>query len=244
MASATDFSKLNLTAELLRQYCDASLCNASELLNEASLLGANSHHARAYFLAVAAIEETGKALTAFDAQGRNLRDPAVTKKLKQSMEDHPSKIRAAFTGWLMASPIIRDVVMPMVDLMIHLQHGREPSMYTEIRGDTATVQSPSKVVREVAARDCVRLASQCLAYARKHVAETTPRQWTRQDDELFAMKSTEYQKIMNTADFWWYHIAQLESGQQDFSQSVVRYRKEFLLNGKQFQPNREVNGGT
>lgn len=133
--------------------------------------------------------------------------------------------------------------MPMVDLMIHLQRGREPSMYTEIRGDTATVQSPSQVVREVAARDCVRLASQCLAYAHKHVAETTPRQWTRQDDELFAMKSTEYQKIMNTADFWWYHIAQLESGQQDFSQSVVRYRKEFLLSGKQFQPSHEVNGG-
>ncbi len=75
-------------------------------------------------------------------------------------------------------------------------------------------------------------------------ASTWQRQRPRNDDELFAMKSTEYRKIMNTADFWWYHIAQLESGQQDFSQSVVRYRKEFLLSGKQFQPNREVNGGS
>jgi len=62
------------------------------------------------------------------------------------------------------------------------------------------------------------------------------RQWTRLEDELFAMKSSDYQKIMKTADFWWYYIAQVESGQQDFSQSVVRYRKEFLLSGKQFQP--------
>lgn len=38
-------------------------------------------------------------------------------------------------------------------------------------------------------------------------------------------------------------VAQLESGQQDFSQSVVHYRKEFLLSGKQFQPNLEVSGG-
>ena len=244
MASTTDFSKLNITAELLRQYSDASLCNASELLDEASLLAASSHHARAYFLAVAAIEETGKSLLAFDSQGRNLRDPAVTRKLQKSMEDHQSKIRAAFTGWLMASPVIRDVVMPMIGLMIDLQHGREPSMYTEIRGNTATVQSPTQVVREIAARDCVRLASQCLAYARKHVSETTPRQWTRQEDELFAMKSTEYQKIMNTENFWWYYIAQAESGQKDFSQSVVRYRKEFLLSDKQFQLGPEERRGT
>lgn len=243
MASTSNFSKLNLTPELLRQYIDASLHNASELLNEAMLLASNEHHARAYFLAVAAIEEAGKSVLAFDAQGRNLSDPAITTKLKHSMEDHPTKIRSAFTGWLMASPNIRDAIMPIVDHMIHLQHGREPSMYTEIREDS-TIQTPSQAVRKVAARDCIRLASQCLIHTYKHVTETIPRQWTRHEDELFCMKSKDFQKIMNTADFWWYYIEQLESGQKDFAKSVIQYRTEFVLKGRSFQPDNKESGET
>ena len=244
MSFSAVFSKINLTPQLLREYGDAAIRNASDLLEEASLLGANAHWARAYFLAVAAIEETGKALLAFDAQGRNLLDPTVTTKLKRSMEDHPSKIRAAFTGWLAASPIVRDVVLPMVDLMIHLQQGREPSMYTEIRADTNTVQLPADVVRETAARDCIRLASDCLTHARRHMAETTPQRRTRAEDRLYAMKTTQFQKIANTKDFWWYYIAQLESGQKDFAQAVVQYRKEFFIKGQQFKGAREERGGT
>ena len=66
-----------LTLKLLRAYSEAALTNANELVQEASLLYATEHLARAYFLAVAAIEETGKGLLAFDARGRNLADPAV-----------------------------------------------------------------------------------------------------------------------------------------------------------------------
>lgn len=162
----------------------------------------------------------------------------------RSMEDHPSKIRAAFVGRLISSPVIRDAVMPAIDLMIHLLHGREPSMYTEIRRDTATVQFPSKVVREAAAQDCIRVAGNCLAYTRKHVTETKPSQKTRADDELFSMKATEMLKIMNTEDFRWYYIAQLESGQKDFSMAVVQYCKEFFIAGKAFRENQGQSGGT
>lgn len=62
------------TVELLKEYSDAALENAAELLQEASVLHAQGYRARAYFLAVAGIEETGKAVIAFDGQGRNLRD--------------------------------------------------------------------------------------------------------------------------------------------------------------------------
>ena len=83
-------AEFRFTVDLLREYCAAALQNAGELLEEASLLYANGHAARAYFLAVASIEETGKALQAFDAQGRNLADSAVTAKLRRSM-DHSQR---------------------------------------------------------------------------------------------------------------------------------------------------------
>ena len=73
-----------LTTTLLRFYSEAALRNAEELLTEASLLCHHDHMARAYFLAVACVEEAGKALLAFDAQNRNLSDPVVSTKLKNN----------------------------------------------------------------------------------------------------------------------------------------------------------------
>lgn len=227
--------EFRFTLDLLREYSAAALQNASELLEEASLLYANGHPARAYFLAVASIEETGKALQAFDAQGRNLGDSAVTAKLQRAMEDHSQKITVALTAMLLTSPNIREAVMPVLDLMIHLKRGREPSMYTDIHYDSSKVQIPGAVVRDVAARDCVRLARHCLTYARKHIAERKPETRSRDEDQLFAMKSRQFQKIANTEDFWWYYIAQLESGKQDFAATVVEYQRKFLLKGKTFK---------
>lgn len=48
------------------------------------------------------------------------------------------------------------------------------------------------------------------------------------------MKATEMLKIMNTDDFWWYYIGQLEPGQKDFSEATVQYRKKFFMVGKKF----------
>ena len=55
-------NEFRFTVELLREYSVASLNNAEELIEEASLLYERNHIARAYFLAVASIEEIGKAL--------------------------------------------------------------------------------------------------------------------------------------------------------------------------------------
>jgi AbiV family abortive infection protein len=181
--------EFKFTVELLKNYSTAALQNAAELLEEATLLSENGHAARTYFLAVASIEETGKALQAFDAQGRNLADSAVTARLRRSMEDHSQKITSAFTAILLSSPDVRKAVMPIVEVMIHLKRGREPSMYTDIRYSKSTVQMPSAMVRDVAAKDCIRLARDCLRHACKHIAEKTPEVRSGDDDQLFAMKS-------------------------------------------------------
>ena len=237
-------SEFRLTVDLLREYSAAALQNAGELLEEASLLYANGHAARAYFLAVASVEETGKALQAFDAQGRNLGDSAVTAKLRRAMEDHSQKISAAFTAMLQASPNIREAVMPAVDLMIHLKRGREPSMYTDIRYEESKVKVPTAMVKDVAARDCVRLARDCLAHARRHIAEKKPQTRSRAEDQLFAMKSGQFQKMANTEGFWWYYIAQLESGKQDFAAAAVAYQRDFVSKGKTFKRPDEGKGDT
>ena len=227
-------SDFRFNVDLLRAYCAAALQNASELLEEASLLFSKGHAARAYFLAVASIEETGKAMQAFDAQGRNLGDSAVTAKLRRAMEDHSQKTTTAFTPMLLASSNSRDAVMPVVKLMVHLKHGREPSMYTDILYQESKVQVPTAVVRNVAARDCVQLARDCLADARKHIAENKPETRSRAEDQLFAMKSGQLQDLMNTEGFWWYYIAQLEAGEQDFAAAVVAYKRDFVSKGKTF----------
>lgn len=227
--------EFKFSVDLLREYSGVAIQNAGELLEEAALLYANGHAARAYFLAVASIEETGKALQAFDAQGRNLGDSAVTAKVRRAMEDHSQKITAAFTAMLLASSNLRDAVMPAVNLMIHLKRGREPSMYTDIRYDSSTVQAPSATVRDVAARECVRLARDCLTHARRHIAEKKPEVRSQAEDQLFAMKSAQFQKMANTEGFWWYYISQLETGKRDFAAAVVEYQRDFVSKGKSFK---------
>jgi AbiV family abortive infection protein len=224
-----------LTPELLREYCDAAIRNASDLLEEATILFSNGCKARAYFLSVAAIEEIGKALIAFDAQGRNLMDPAVSREVRRGMEDHPSKIRSAFMGWIAVNPNDREAIKQMVDLMIHLQRGREPSMYTDIDSGTGKVRVPEDIIREVAARDCIRLAADSLACARRHMTETKPVLRTRAEDIIYAMKSLNFQKIAKTEDFWWYFITQIESGHEDFAEAVVQYRNLFFSKGRLFK---------
>ncbi len=105
-----------MTGELLRSYSEAALRNAAELLVEASLLRDNGHCARAYFLAVACVEEAGKALLAFDAQNRNLSDPAVRTKLKAIMESHGHKINYVLCIWAMGNPDPQKAMKVALDL--------------------------------------------------------------------------------------------------------------------------------
>ncbi len=235
---------IRFSAELLRDYSLAALANASELVAEASVLYKHGHFARAYFLAVASIEETGKAFLAFDGQGRNVSDSGVASKLKRLMEDHSQKITSAFTAWLIATPNVRESVMPAINLMIDLKHGREPSMYTDIRPDSSMIQIPAAVIREKAAFDCIRLASDCLLHTHIHISEKMPESKTRAQDQLFAMKAGQFQKIASSEDFGWYYIAQLEAGRTDFAEAVMSYQENYAKSGLLFRKSSKEVGLT
>lgn len=223
-----------LTSTLLHFYSEAALRNADELLAEASLLRDHDHMARAYFLAVACVEEAGKALLAFDAQNRNLSDPAVCTKLRKSMESHGQKINYALSMWAFSNPDQRKALKVALDLVVHVKQGREPSMYSDLRTEPDRVQTPRDVVRDSAARDCVRLAEKCLAYAQRHVIEKAPPKFTTAQDRIFTMKSSKFQELLNTEDFWWYYISRMGAGQKDIAEAVLEYERDHIRTGTPF----------
>lgn len=200
------------------------------------MLAANKHFARAYFLAVASIEETGKAILLFNARGRNIHDPAVFSRLIKSWSDHDDKITAAFVPWLVNDPeAARRNLTKSFELMAALRSGREPAMYSDIRSDNHQPQLPSEVVRPSAALDCVRLAIDCLASARHHLKTRTPAQYSQDEDRLFALPRTRYLRILNEKDFWWFYLAEMKAGRGDFAAAVMSYREQFELTKKQFR---------
>lgn len=223
-----------LTAKLLRSYSEAALRNADELLAEAALLRDHGHHARAYFLAVACIEEAGKALLTFDAQNRNLSDPAVCSKLKTTTESHAYKINYALGIWAMSSPDARGAWKVATDLIFHLKQGREPSMYSDLRTNPDRVQIPSEVVKSSAARDCVKLAENALVHSHLHISEKTPAKFTSAQDRLFTMKSGKFQDMLKKDDFWWYYISRMEAGEQDLAEAVCGYERDHIKTGTPF----------
>ena len=229
---------IQFSPKLLRDYSFAALANANELVMEAIILHKHGHFARAYFLAVASIEETGKSFLAFDNQQRNLSDSSVSTALRRAMESHSQKIGSAFSAWLLASPNIRESIMPAVNLIVDLKNGREPAMYTDISSDLSTIQAPAVVVREKATIDCIKLATECLSHTQMHILDKTPEERTLAQDQMFAMKTEHFQKIMGTEDFWWYYIDQLEAGSKDMAEAVMSYQKNYSKAGLLFlKPN-------
>lgn len=225
-----------IAPEVLQGLCQGALRNAGELAREAKLLCENKHYARAYFLAVASIEETGKASIAFDALGRDLSSKPVFDRLLRAFTDHGEKISSAFVPWFVAQPDkIRELAIPLANIMVALKNGREPSMYTEIRSDNHHIQLPTDIVRPKVSEDCVRLAADCLSVARKHIAEKSPTQYTAIQDKLFTLKRAQYQQTMKNQDFWWYFLEELKYGRPDLAAAVMSYRESFELRGAKFK---------
>ncbi|HWQ95122.1 MAG TPA: AbiV family abortive infection protein [Gammaproteobacteria bacterium] len=224
-----------LTAELLDSYQHAALDNARELLDEARVLLSNDYFARAYFLSLASIEEAGKAYIAFDAKGRNLKDEGLCTKIKERLEDHSGKITSAFVGWISFSDSPREAVKTSVDLMIHLKRGREKSMYIDLKSDGITLSIPREVVRPVAARDCTRLAENCLHHTERYIQDNKPSKRTTYQDKLLCIKQKTLTEMLNTEDFWEYYIDQLEHGNNSYDQAVVTYHDGFYKKKKVFK---------
>ena len=129
------------TKDLLLEYRDTAMKNAEKLLMEADLLYKHGHLERTYFLSVAAIEETGKAAIIHLSLGRNLQDSAVTSKIKSSLESHTEKINMAFHSSITSHNNIQDEIMDIVELMVDLSNGREPSMYTDLNYENMQILS-------------------------------------------------------------------------------------------------------
>lgn len=228
-----------LTSALLNSYSEAALRNAEELLAEASLLRDHDHMARAYFLAVSCIEEAGKALQAFDGQNRNLSDPSVCTKLVAGLENHPKKITYALCMWAFDGHDHREGLKVAADLIWQLKRGRELSMYSGLRTEPDRAQTPRETVRAVAARDCVKLAAECLNYARRHISEQTPAKFTRLEDQLFTMKTTKFEKMLTQEDFWWFFLSRMENGQQSLAEAITAYDRDYAATGEAFERPRE-----
>ncbi len=228
-------NEFRYSTELLSEYSIAALDNAKELIEEAILLFENGHLARSYFIAVAAIEEIGKSFLSFDAQGRNLKDSAVTAKIRNSLESHSKKINAAFHASVLSHGDLRSELEGIIDLMIQIKHGREPSMYTDINYINQKVYLPKNVIREVAAKDCIRLAQHCLYKTEGHVQEKQPPNKSSDEDAFYCMKDSRVSELFNNEDFWWFYISNMESGENDISASIVRYQREYLSKGKLFK---------
>jgi AbiV family abortive infection protein len=224
-----------LTPELLQQYRDAALANAQELFEEATLLLQYGHRARAYFLAVASIEEVGKAVQAFDGMGRNLKDSAVAMRLKLQFDDHEQKISSAFLPWLQGSSNLPEVLDKIIDLILNVQHGREPAMYTDIHIDGPSVLIPSVSIRPKTAESCVRLAGDVLARARPYVTQPSPLVKTKSQDALFAMR-TAWLKMAQTKDFWEYLLSRAQAGDTAIETAAIQYHKDYVLKNLQFKP--------
>jgi AbiV family abortive infection protein len=230
-------NQFRYSEELLTQYSIDALDNASQLIEEADLLFQHGRLARSYYLAVAAIEEIGKSFLAFDALGRNLNDSAVTAKVRSSLESHSRKITAAFNASVISHSNLRDELEGIIDLMISLKRGREPSMYTDINYLDAKLYRPKDVVREVAARDCIRLARHCYAKTAEHLRKNEPTKRSANEDRFYGMKDRKVNDLFNTEDFWWYHISRMEQGENDLADSITLYQREYQNKGRTFQDN-------
>jgi AbiV family abortive infection protein len=225
-----------LTEQLLRDYSVAALNNAHQLTQEAQLLLNHGHHARAYFLAVAAIEECGKAYTTHEGRGRDLSNPAIRSRLQKAIADHHEKLNSAFLPWLRRVSDPREVALKMADLMVALKHGREPSMYSDIRFDGAGIQHPAQVVRPEAAADCVRLSVDVWRHTAAHLVETPPTAYTRTHDALYEIRPHKFTEMTNSEDFALFMLAQLEAGERDMSNVFVAYHRDYYQKRIKFQP--------
>jgi len=129
----------------------------------------------------------------------------------------------------------RKVLETVSDLMVALQRGREPSMYSDLRISPDKVQMPSDVVRPAAAADCVRLANDCVSRARSHIATKKPPTITASDDRLFTLRSAQFNAIVKSRDFWWYVVDRFERGDKNWTAAVFQYETDYRSKGTSFR---------
>lgn len=108
-------------------------------------------------------------------------------------------------------------------------------MYTDVDYEGGEIKKPKELVRDVAAKDCIRLAKHCYYKTQEYLQTKKPTKRDRHDDSFYSMKKAQVKQLFNNVDFWWYYIAKLEAGECEISKSVVDYQREYLSKGLKFK---------
>lgn len=226
----------SLTKDLLNKYIESALQNAADLLEEASFLLKNEYYPRAYFLACASLEETGKAYIAFSALGRNLRNPGVQTAVKMVFESHPPKIVSALVCLIRQGNISAQTIQKFLDLSLSLQYGREQTLYVDITDDEK-ITLPKIVTRPKAAFDCIRLAKDALDSTSNYLATNKPDAFSSYYDKIIGISTERISKILNTKDFWELYINSLSKNEEssDFVVAITKYHDEYYCKSRRFQ---------
>jgi len=213
-----------LTKPTLIDLSRAALENAEALLGEAETLLAGEHFARAYFLAIAGIEEIGKSALAFNAAGRDLNNQRVAKAVWEKLLEHKSKIIAAFgpSLHLTQKDGLEEAIEASIELIGALRRGREPSMYTEILQD-GTVRSPHNIVRPVAARDSVRLLKHCLHRAKGHLTSNEPPTTSIANDYYYTQSARKLKQLMEHPDFSLFYLERIKAGNIGLEEAIYAF---------------------
>ena len=230
------YREYNLTENHLENYMKSSLTNSKQLIDEARLLASNRHYARAYFLAIASIEESGKAHTAFEAKGRNLNNPGICKNIKAKFENHSNKITSGFAAWIQASSSPREAIEASIELIVDLKYGREKSMYVDVIEDTNKISSPDNQIRPKAANDSIEIAINCLHHTEKYIKSNIPTTKTSFQDKFFCINQNTLTKMMNNRDFWEFYLSELGSGKMTLEKAAVTYHDNYYKKVKYFLP--------
>ncbi len=233
--SGKKMSGYTLTSTLLKGYRKAAVDNARELQYEAALLLANNHFSRAYFLATASIEEIGKAVQAFDALGRNVRDHEISTRIRLNFQDYSKKISAAVFPWLLRDPDSRDMVSAFVESLIDAKNTSEPALFVGIEPQDMTIHTPSSLVRREQAEECVQMARTIFSYAAPHVLDGHYKVRTKAEDDFFVMKPNSVLNASSGPDFWQYYIACMKSGDAAFEAALMDYTKKYLAKNEKYK---------
>ncbi|CAK0773613.1 AbiV family abortive infection protein [Gammaproteobacteria bacterium] len=214
--------------DILKEYGIASINNAQQLLDDARILLINKSFARAYFLAVAAIEETGKAYIAHAARGRNLSDDGLVKKIQDMFENHSSKISSAFACWISNASKQEESSKAAVDLIINLKNGRESSMYVDVNSDNS-LSIPSKIVSPSAAVGSINVAKNCLYHTISRISGSHVSLYSSFEDKLFCLNSNKIKEIFSNDDFGEYILSELNKtlGHFNLPRTIVTYHDKY-----------------
>ena len=215
----------NLSLVFLKNYCLEAVINAESLFAESKLLFKHCYYARSYFVAIASIEETGKAVIAFDAQGRKLANSRIATKIRRQLADHAAKINSSFLPWVMCSDDIRRDFLIASSLSLDLSNGRETSLYVDVAVDSANVQSPLKQVSKNNANGCLIVADNVLTAAKEYIKSGKPIVRSTAEDAFLAMSVDEIYEIISLDEFTLYWDNEVRNGRINFVETLTRFHK-------------------